>query len=80
MASIQIISDSDSNDTDGDSLSTLEEASLGTNPRDKDTDGDGFTDFYEANVTGWDPTRAKYLVTLSTQLPPGVGWGEWFNR
>jgi uncharacterized repeat protein (TIGR02543 family) len=66
------ISDSDSNDTDGDSLSTLEEASLGTNPRDKDTDGDGFTDFYEANVTGWDPTRAKYLVTLSTQLPQGV--------
>lgn len=41
-------------DADGDGLSNLEEARLGTNPLNEDTDGDGFTDSEEV-AYGKDP-------------------------
>lgn len=42
-------------DTDGDGLSDVEEATLGTDPADADTDDDGLADGEEVDETGTDP-------------------------
>lgn len=42
-------------DSDGDGLTDVEEAALGTDPNDADSDGDGLTDFQEVDI-GTDPT------------------------
>jgi len=42
-------------DTDGDGLTDIEEARLGTNPLNPDTDGDGLTDYEEVMIYGTDP-------------------------
>ena len=46
-----------SEDVDGDGLTTMEEAELGTDPNDPDTDGDGYTDGFEVEC-GTDPLDA----------------------
>jgi hypothetical protein len=45
-------------DMDGDKLLDTEEAILGTNPLNRDTDGDGFTDGNEVLVMGTNPLNA----------------------
>jgi hypothetical protein len=44
-------------DSDGDGLTDLEEAALGTDPHNPDTDGDGLGDGDEVNVHGTDPLK-----------------------
>ena len=45
-------------DTDGDGLTDVHEADLGTDPNKADTDGDGLTDGQEVHRTGTNPTKA----------------------
>ena len=45
-------------DDDGDGLSNLEEYESGTDPTNKDTDGDGYSDYDEKFKYGTDPTDA----------------------
>lgn len=45
----------DLNDQDGDKLTDLEEAGLGTRPDNPDTDGDFLTDYEEVRIYGTDP-------------------------
>jgi hypothetical protein len=49
------IGDACDNDIDGDGLTNVQEAALGTNPRNPDTDGDGLTDGQEVNVYHTNP-------------------------
>lgn len=44
-------------DDDGDGLSNMEEAALGTDPDNPDTDGDGLSDGEEINIHGTDPKK-----------------------
>jgi len=44
-------------DIDGDGLSNAQEATLGTDPRNPDTDGDGLTDSAEVNTYHTDPLK-----------------------
>ena len=46
-------------DADGDGLSEIVEQSLGTDPNNPDTDGDGFTDSEEVNQLRSDPLDAN---------------------
>ena len=46
-------------DMDGDKLLDTEEATLGTNPLNRDSDGDGFTDGSEVLVLRSDPLNAR---------------------
>ena len=46
------------NDMDGDGLSNVQEATLGTDPMKADTDGDGLTDAAEVNSHGTNPLLA----------------------
>lgn len=67
LVKMGLLTDVGSNDTDGngisdaagdrdnDSLSNLQEQSLGTDPLAADTDGDGLTDGYEVNISHTDP-------------------------
>jgi thiol-disulfide isomerase/thioredoxin len=48
-------------DTDGDGLSDIEEAELGTDPFRADTDKDGYTDFEEVDA-GTDPTDENSVI------------------
>jgi hypothetical protein len=52
------IGDACDDDIDGDGLSNVQEAALGTDPRKADTDGDGLTDGQEVNVYHTNPLLA----------------------
>lgn len=52
------IGDACDDDIDGDGLSNAQEATLGTDPRNPDTDGDGLKDGAEANTYGTNPLQA----------------------
>ena len=52
---IKDIEITESDDPDGDGLSVPEEQALGTNSQNADSDGDGWSDFYEANVSQTSP-------------------------
>jgi hypothetical protein len=45
-------------DSDGDGLTDVQEAVLGTNPNNSDTDGDGLTDYQEVCIYGTNPLKA----------------------
>jgi hypothetical protein len=47
-----------SEDADGDALLVVDETTIGTDPRNPDSDGDGITDGDEVNVHATDPKRA----------------------
>lgn len=51
-------------DSDGDGLSSEEEAALGTDPNDPDTDGDGIEDDREAQLDAADPLRRDVFVEI----------------
>lgn len=55
-------------DRDGDGLLDCDEPSLGTDPANQDTDGDGLTDGAEVNVLGTDPTDSD---TDGDSMPDG---------
>lgn len=59
-------------DADGDGLSNLEECTLGTDPSDPDTDGDGWSDGDEVDQLGSDP--------LDPDDGAWYGRGTWFWR
>jgi arylsulfatase A-like enzyme len=54
-------------DMDGDGLLDVEEATLGTDPLDWDSDGDGFTDGEEVLVLQTDPLNAHDPTTAQTR-------------
>jgi len=60
-----------SKDSDGDGLTDLEEARLGTNPFNPDTDGDGFLDGIEV-ATGYDPLKPSPADKIIYQDPRKV--------
>ena len=55
--------DNPSEDYDGDGIENSEETSLGTDPWNSDTDGDGITDYAEVHVTNTNPLQADDLMT-----------------
>lgn len=56
-------------DDDGDGLTNLQEATLGTDPKNPDTDGDGLTDREEVQVYGTNPLKQD---TDEDGLPDGT--------
>lgn len=63
----------DTTDTDGDGLSDVFEAEIGTNPNESDTDGDGFSDGFEY-AHYMDPTTSyadEIELTLTTRYVQG---------
>ena len=66
---------SDVIDTDNDGLSDLREASLGTDPNNRDTDGDNIIDSHEVNIWGTNPlstdTDSDGLSDTFEILPQG---------
>ncbi|MCH9694901.1 MAG: FG-GAP-like repeat-containing protein [Gammaproteobacteria bacterium] len=59
----QVFSDPLNVDSDGDTLSDLQEFDLGTDPDRADTDGDGIADNNDANPTG--PDRVSFAASFS---------------
>lgn len=55
--------DNPSEDYDGDGIENSEETSLGTDPWNSDTDGDGITDYAEVHVTNTNPLQVDDLMT-----------------
>ncbi|MDP2685458.1 MAG: thrombospondin type 3 repeat-containing protein [bacterium] len=53
-AELNVLDTTDSDDSDSDGLSDLEEEILGTDPNNSDTDGDGFSDYDEIS-NGYNP-------------------------
>lgn len=71
VTTLQVRSDPNLKDTDGDGLDDYEEAQRGTNPDDVDTDGDGLTDGHDIRLDAA-IVAAKGLVTDQN----GVARGE----
>lgn len=55
---VYVVAGSGDLDSDGDGLTDVEEAQLGTDPFNPDTDGDGLTDFEEVRTYKTDPLNA----------------------
>jgi subtilisin family serine protease len=60
-------------DMDGDALLDIEEATIGTDPLNPDTDGDGFDDGEEVLVMGTDPLDASDPTTIRVRQRRGKG-------
>ena len=61
-------------DPDGDGLTNDEEETLGTDPNDPDTDGDGFGDGEEVNTLGSDPLDPNDPAQLRVTQLAGNDW------
>ncbi len=73
------IIDSADFDSDGDGLTDVEEAAMGTNPRDSDSDSDGFTDGAEVEA-GTDPSdRTSQIDGIYVTVPERTSVEDTFD-
>jgi hypothetical protein len=63
------LNQSEYGDPDGDKLTNLLEYQNGTNPKNADTDGDGYSDSDEVNLYGSDPNVSNNLTPVTLTLP-----------
>lgn len=69
VAAIASTATEDASDTDGDTLTLVEELQFGTDPNNPDTDGDGLSDGTEVNIVHTDPLNAD---TDGDGIPDGT--------
>jgi hypothetical protein len=67
-----------SDDADDDGILNVDEATLGTNPRNRDTDGDGSDDSDEL-VAGTAPTNAASVLDIELNLSGPANELSWFG-
>jgi len=63
------LNQSEYGDPDGDSLTNLQEYQNGTDPKNADTDGDGYSDGDEVKLYGSNPTVSNNLAPVAITLP-----------